>query len=155
MASLYEINEKILNCMDIETGEIVDVDQFDTLQIERNDKLENVALWYKNLQSEANQFKIEKDLFANKQKRAERKAESIKNYLDFTLKGVKFSTTRVEISYRKSTSVNILDMDKLPEEFKKSVTTVSADKTEIGRVLKSGTLIDGAEIIENNNLQIK
>lgn len=155
MSSLYEINEQILNCIDLETGEIVNTDQFDTLQIERNDKLENVALWYKNLLSEANQFKIEKDLFAEKQKRAEKKAESLKNYLDSSLKGSKFGTVKVDISYRKSTSVNILDMDKLPEEYKKSITTVSADKVELGKALKSGTVIDGAEIVESNNIQIK
>lgn len=155
MSSLYEINEQILSCIDLETGEIVNTDQFDELQIERNDKLENVALWYKNLLSEANQFKIEKDLFAEKQKRAEKKAESLKNYLDSALKGNKFSTVKVDISYRKSTSVNVFDIDKLPEEYKKSVTTVSADKVELGKALKSGVAIDGAETVESNNIQIK
>jgi len=155
MSNLYEINEQLLNCVDTETGEIVDLEKFDGLQMERDQKIENVALWYKNLQSEANQFKIEKDLFADKQKRAERKAESLKNYLDSALKGSKFGTVKVDISYRKSTSVNVLDMDKLPEEYKKSVTTVSADKVELGKVLKTGVVIDGAEIVESNNIQIK
>jgi hypothetical protein len=155
MSSLYEINEQILNCIDLETGEIIDTEQFDSLQIDRNDKLENIALWYKNLSSAANQFKIEKDLFAERQKRAEKKAESLKAYLDSALNGSKFSTVKVDITYRKSSSVNVLDLDKLPEEYKKSVTTVSADKVELGKVLKSGVAIDGAEIVESSNIQIK
>lgn len=155
MANLYEINQELLNCIDLETGEIVDTDKFDGLQIEREQKLENVALWYKNLQSEAQAYKLEKDLFAEKQKRAEKKAESLKTYLDSALHGSKFSTVKVDISYRKSTSVNVLDIDKLSDDYKKKVTTVSADKTLIAKVLKDGKTIDGAELVESNNIQIK
>jgi hypothetical protein len=155
MANLYEIDKEILNCIDLETGEIVDTEKFDGLQIEREQKLENIALWYKNLQSEAMAYKIEKDVFAEKQKRSEQKADSLKKYLDSALHGSKFATVKVDISYRKSASVNVLDIDKLPEEFKKSVTTVSADKTEIGKAIKLGKTIDGAELVENNNIQIK
>lgn len=155
MSSLYEINEQLLSCIDTETGEILETDKFDGLQIERSEKLENIALWYKNLQSEAQAYKTEKDLFAEKQKRSEKKADSLKNYLDTALKGNKFNTVKVDISYRKSASVNVLDIDKLPEEYKKSVTTVSADKVELAKILKTGVSIDGAEIIESNNIQIK
>jgi hypothetical protein len=155
MSSLYEINEQLLECIDQETGEILDISKFDGLQMERDTKLENIALWYKNLLSEAEQYKNEKNLFADREKRARTKAESLKSYLDTALKGSKFSTVKVDISYRKSSSVNVLDMDKLPEEYKKSVTTVSADKLELAKILKSGTAIDGAEIVESNNIQIK
>jgi hypothetical protein len=105
--------------------------------------------------SEAEQYKNEKNVFAQKEKRASNMAESLKKYLDTALNGNKFGTVKVDISYRKSTSVNVLDLDKLPEEYKKSVTTVSADKVELGKVLKSGVIIDGAEIVESNNIQIK
>lgn len=155
MSSLYEINEQLLNCIDTETGEILDIEQFDSLQLERNEKLENVALWYKNLQSEAIAYKAEKDIFAEKQKRAEKKAESLKLYLDSSLKGNKFGTVKVDISYRKSTSVNVLDIDALPKSYRKEVTTVSADKTAIAKALKVGEAVTGAELVESNNIQIK
>lgn len=155
MASLYDINKELLNCIDLETGEIIDVEKFDQLQIDRNEKLENVALWYKNLVSEAAAYKAEKDVFAEKQKRAEAKAESLKNYLDSALKGSKFETVKVNVSYRKSTSVNVLNIDELPESYRKEVTTVSADKVEIAKALKVGELVTGAELVENNNIQIK
>ena len=48
MASLYEINEAIMNTIDLETGEITDFDKFEALQMERNEKLENIALWVNN-----------------------------------------------------------------------------------------------------------
>lgn len=153
--SLYTINQELLACIDMETGEIIDTDRFDALQLERNDKLENIALWYKNLLSEAQAYKAEKDVFAEKQKRAENKAESLKKYLDSALQGSKFDTVKVSVSYRKSTSVDVTDIDKLPEEYRKVITIASADKVEIVKALKSGATIDGAELVENNNIQIK
>ena len=155
MASLYEIKEQLLNCIDLKTGEIIDTDKFDELQMEREQKLESVALWYKNLMSEADQYKQEKDRFAIKQKNAETKAESLKRYLDTALKGSKFGTIKVNISYRKSQSVDIEDVDKLPARFKTQETTIKADKTAIGKVLKAGEVIDGAKLIDSNNIQIK
>ena len=155
MSNLYKINQELLNCIDLETGEIIDTDKFDQLQIEKNDKLENIALWYKNLKSEAAAYKAEKDVFTLKQQRAEAKAESLKKYLDTVLHGNKLSTVKVDITYRKSTAVDIIDIEKLPEEYCKTVTSVSADKVEIGKALKSGATVNGATLVENNNIQIK
>jgi heme oxygenase len=154
MANLYEINKELLNCIDLETGEIIDTESFDKLQIEKNDKLENVALWYKNLQSEAQSYKAEETIFAEKRKRAENKAESLKKYLDIELQGNKFNTVKVDITYRKSTSVNVLDVNTLPEKYRKTVTTVSADKVNIAKALKVGEVVTGAELVESNNIQI-
>lgn len=153
--SLYTINQEILNCTDLETGEILDEQAFEALQMERNEKLENIALWVKNLLSESEALKAEEKAFAERRKAAENKAESLKRYLDSALKGQKFNTTKVAISYRKSTSVDVLDVEKLPEAYRKTVTTVSADKTAIGAALKAGELVDGATLIEKNNIQVK
>jgi hypothetical protein len=155
MSSLYEINQELLSCIDLETGEIIDTEKFDQLQIDRNEKLEQVALWYKNLLSEAKAYKAEKEVFAEKQKRAESKAESLKKYLDSTLHGNKFDSVKVNITYRKSTSVEILDIDKLPEEYKKTITEVQADKAEIAKALKVGEAVTGASLKLSNNIQIK
>lgn len=155
MASLYEINEQLLALTDPETGEIIDVEKFDSLQMDYKVKIENIALWYKNLLSDADQFAKEKDAFADKEKRVKNKAESLKKYLDSSLHGTKFNTTTVDISYRKSSSVEISDIDQLPEAYRKSVTTVSADKTELAKVLKSGVEVTGAALVEHQNIQIK
>lgn len=155
MANLYGINQLILECIDLETGEIVDVEMFDQLQMERNEKLENVALWYKNLISEAQAYKAEKDIFADKQKRAESKADSLKKYLDSALHGNKFDTVKVSVSYRKSTSVEVIDQDAIPERYLRTVTTVAPDKAEIAKALKVGEAISGVELKESSNIQIK
>ena len=64
MANLYEINQAITECIDNETGEIIDVEKLEELQLEREAKIENVALWYKNLLSDAEAYKAEKNAFA-------------------------------------------------------------------------------------------
>ena len=40
MANLYQIKNEILNCVDMETGEIIDFDRLAELQLERNAKIE-------------------------------------------------------------------------------------------------------------------
>ena len=57
MASLYEIEEQILNCVDLETGEIIDEEALANLSMERDTKVENIALWIKNLLAEAKKRK--------------------------------------------------------------------------------------------------
>lgn len=155
MSNLYEIKKEILDTIDLETGEIIDTEKFNNLQIEFNDKIENIALWYKNLLSEAAAYKAEEEVFKHKMKTAQNKAESLKKYLDSALGGRKFNTVKVDVTYRKSTSVDVEDVEKLPDDYKKSVTTISADKTAIGKALKSGELVQGASLVENNNIQIK
>lgn len=155
MSSLYEINQKILEVCDPSTGEITDWSAFEALQLARDDKLENIALWYKNLLSDAAAFKAEKDAFAAKQKAAESKAESLKNYLDSSLKGGKFKTVKVDVSYRKSTSVEVVDESLIPAEYMRTVTTTTPDKAEIAKALKVGEAIDGVQLKESQNIQIK
>jgi len=155
MANLYDINKAILECIDLTNGEIIDTKKFDQLQLEKNDKLENVALWYKNLLAEAAAYKAEKDVFAEKQKRAEAKADSLKKYLDSALNGSKFETVKVNVSYRKSTSVEVVDQTLIPEQYLRTVTTVSPDKTEIAKALKVGEIVNGVQFKESSNIQIK
>lgn len=71
MASLYEINAAILDCVDLETGEIIDIERLQELQMEREQKIENVALWYKNLLSDATQYAAEEAAFKKKKQQAQ------------------------------------------------------------------------------------
>ena len=59
------------------------------------------------------------------------------------------------LSYRKSESVNILDLDLVPKKFIKKKVEVSADKTEIKKALKEGVKVKGAELTTNYNMQVK
>ena len=65
---LYEIDQAIMDCIDMETGEIVNEELLNDLQMERDAKIENVALWIKELKAEAEALKAEKLAFAERQK---------------------------------------------------------------------------------------
>ena len=143
----------MLELVDDETGEIVDIELFEQLQLTKEEKLENMALWYKNLLSDAAQYKIEKDLFAEREKKAKNKAEKLKAYLDQYLNGDKFNTTKVKISYRKSEKIVIDDIDLIQEEYIKIIR--EADKTAIKEAITGGHEITGAHLEQSNNIQIK
>lgn len=154
MANLYEIDAQIMECVDFETGEIIDVERLEALQMEFNSKVEGIALWIKNLVAEAKMVKEEKDNLAARQKACENKAESLKKYLGNALGGEKFKTSRVSISYRKSESVEVADISLLDDDYLK-FKEPEADKTKIKKALKDGIELEGVILVEKNNIQIK
>jgi hypothetical protein len=153
MATLYEIDKAILECVDAETGEIIDDKALEELELARDNKIENIACWIKNLKADAESYKKEKEVFIQKEKAAKNKAESLKRYLEMALGGEKFKTSKVSISYRKSEIIEIDEIEKLSDKFIKI--EKKADKKAIKVAIKEGAEIVGARIVENNNIQIK
>lgn len=154
--TLYEINQAILDTVDQETGEIIDLDRLNALEMERDRKISNVACWIKDLKAEAEAIKAEKQALEKRQKAAENKAESLKQWLLFALNGEKFKDSRCSISYRKSEKVVFDDgfcFSSLPAQFKK--VTIEPKKTEIKDYLKTGETIEGVELVESSNIQIR
>lgn len=154
MASLYEIDQRILSLIDEETGEITDFEQLDKLQLERNTKIENIALWIKNLKFEEESYKAEKQVFEDRQRQAKQKIESLKRYLSNVLNGEKFITSRVECSFRKSQRVEVENINLLPKKFLK-YSDPEANKTAIKEAIKEGKEIAGARLVDALNLQIR
>lgn len=154
--NLYQIDDAILNCIDTETGDIVDLEQFENLEIARDKKISDTACFIKNLRAEAEAIKAEKKNLDARQKSAENLANRLEKYLSGYLNGETFKDARVAISYRKSIATQIaedLDINSLPDEFKK--VTVDVNKTAIKDALKKGVIIDGCMLVENTNIQIK
>ena len=154
MANLYEINEQLLSLVDEETGEISDFEAFDARTLERDTKLENIALWIKNLKADIEAYKAEKQIFADKQARAERKRESLLRYLSDALSGEKFKTAKVECIYRTSESVSVDDVYELPKVYVK-YGTPEPDQIAIKAAIKEGTEITGAQLIKKKSLYVK
>ena len=156
---LYEIDNAILECIDLETGEIIDTEQLDKLQMERDTKLENVACWIKELKAEAEAIKAEKQILANRQKVAENKAESLKKYLAYTLDGKKFSTAKCAVSFRNTESVEITPegLEALMKEHDELLTYKAPEpnKTAIKQAIKDGLNVDGVQLVQNISTIIK
>ena len=151
---LYEIDQAIMDLVDSETGEIIDIEAFDSLQMEREEKIEGIALYIKDLKAEAEALKAEKMAFAERQKVAENKVESLKNYLAYALKGQAFKSTKAVVSFRKTQQVDIPDIHKLDENFLR-YKEPEADKTAIKEAIKAGQIVKGATLIENTSVIIK
>lgn len=152
--NLFEIEREIMSCLDMETGEIIDTEKLDQLAMERDIKIENIACWIKNLSAEAAALKEQKQVFADRQKVAENKVESLKKYLATYLNGQKFSTEKVAVSFRKTSSVNVTDVSLVPEEYLKYAEP-TVDKTAVKNAIKAGIEVAGAEIVEGQSISIK
>lgn len=150
---LYEIDAQIMQCINMETGEILDEDLLNMLNIERDKKIESIALMIKNLSAEAEALNKEKNAFAEREKAAKTTVERLKKWLSDSLSGEKFKTEKVAISFRKSASVNCDEGAEIPDEYKKI--TVEADKAGIKKALQSGVEIPGWYIENKQNIQIK
>lgn len=151
---LYEIDNAIMDCVDMETGEIIDIERLSALQMERDQKIEGIGCWIKDLLSDAKALKEEKDNLAARQKSAENKAASLKAYLSSYLDGEKFKTAKVAISYRKSDSVDISEGAVIPEKYLK-YSDPTPDKIGLKAALKAGEKFPGISIVTSSNIQIK
>ena len=157
--TIYEIDQAIMECVDLETGEIIDTEQLDKLQMERDTKLENVACWIKDLKAEAEALKNEKQALAERQRVAENKAESLKKWLAYALQGEKFKTPKCAISFRKSEAVEVTDegLNNLMKEHDELLTYKAPEpnKTKIKQALKDGLSVEGVQLVQNISTIIK
>ena len=158
--TIYEIDNEIMNCIDMETGEVIDTEKLNDLQMERDEKIENVALWIKELKAEAEAIKNEKQALAERQRVAENKAESLKNWLAYALNGEKFKTSKCSISYRNSESVEVTEegLEALMRDHEDLLTYKAPDpnKKAIKDAIKNdGLTVAGVQLVQKTSTIIK
>ena len=163
MRPLYEIDAAILAAVDQETGEILDTERLDALQMERERKLEGVALWVKDLNAEAAAVKEEADKLTARKKSLDNKITSLKNWLLYALDGEKLKTPRCNVYQTHSQRVAVADEEKLirylqtienPERFLR-FREPELRKDEIKKALKDRIEIPGAELETTESVVIK
>ena len=153
--NLYQIDQAIIDLVDPETGEILDYEALEELQIARNTKIENIACYIKNLEHDAAGYKAQADAFAERKKAAERTIERLRGLLVRYLNGEKFSSERCAVSFRRSQTVEFTDMAKIPERYLIVSTATRPDRTAIKEAIKAGEVIEGCYLADNLNPQIK
>lgn len=157
--SIYDIDDSIMSLVDMETGEIEDEKRYDELQMERKQKIENIACYFKNLTAEAKAMKEEEANLSQRRKAVENKAERIKNLLAYALKGEKFESPKVRCSYRKAKSVQVDDcFVAWAEEHAGDLLTYkepTPNRTAIKAALADGREVEHAQLITNESLQVK
>lgn len=156
MATLYDIIKSIESFefeVDEETGEILNMAELDALQVDKETKVENIALFIKNLKADAAMYADEEKAFAQRKKAAANKAERLQKYLAAMLAGEKYKSARVAITWRKSEQVDITSIDELPAGY--YVTEKKPDKMAIKKAMKNGEQVPGAVLVERENIQVK
>lgn len=157
--NLYEINleieKTIQNAVDMETGEITgDLSGLDSLQMAKDEKVDNIACYIKNLKAEAEAIRAEEKKLADRRRACENHAERLKRYLADNLQGEKFKSPRASVSWRKSESVIVEDIWKLPEDYLR-YKDPEPDKTLIREAFKKGYDVEGAELVTNLSMIVK
>ena len=166
---LYDIHAELSELLergfevDEETGELIEdiSGKLEALQIAEQEKLENIALFVKNLCADTEAIKAEEKALAERRRPKENKAERLKNYLSDYLMNTnrnKLETPRVRLSFRKSEIVDIdetfrawaMENDRYLRHKDPDI-----DKTELKKALKAGDKVPGAALLERQNLQIK
>lgn len=163
MRPLYEIEHDILACVDQETGEIIDSEALTALQMERDIKLENVALWIKDLIAEAEAVKKEADKLTARKKSLDNKITALKAWLLTVLDGGKLKTPRCYVYPTHSQRVTFEDEGKVidflrtleePERFLR-FKDPELRKDEIKKALKEDYHIPGAVLEDTESVVIK
>ena len=163
MRALYEIDQEILDCVDPESGEILDVEKLDALQMEREEKLEGVALWIKDMKAEAEAIKAEADKLTARKKTLDNKIDGLKQWLTMALDGGKLKTARCNVYLTHSQRLAVADEQKLigylqntrvPDEFLR-FREPELRKDEIKKALKEGVYLPGAALEETESVVIK
>lgn len=178
--SLFEIQDAMMTLLeyavDPDTGEIIETEEefnelYNSIQLDLQTKLDNTNCLQKMIDGELEVIDKEiKRLTAEKSARV-RKKEWLKNRVDAFVKRqftdengnvdeesvhkYKLNLPHSKISYRKSDSVEITNLETLPEEYIKTKIEKNPDKVAIKNAIKDGKEIKGAKIVTNYNIQIK
>ena len=158
---LYEISEMYRQALDEiqvdpDTGVVTGFEEVQKLSGEFDSKAEAIACYIKELQAFSDSVKAEMDGLKKRAESAKKTADRLKEYLGQQMDGAdkdKIKTPRVSISWRKSTSCEILDASEVPEKY--CTVEVKPSKSAITQAIKDGETVPGAALVENRKLQIR
>lgn len=151
---LYEINNAILDCIDMETGEIIAPEKLESLQMDKHEKLRNIAFVALNAAADVAAYEEQEKKFAARKKAAKATVAWAKETLARELGGEKMKEAEFTVSYRKSETVEVADVNAVPDEFL-TPQAPKVDKVGLKKAIKGGAVIDGVTIAEKQNIQIK
>ena len=162
MANLFEIDAEIESCIKLEsgdfvnteTGEIIDIAALDALKMERDKKVRNIACWIRNLDAEIKGLEEQEKTFRSRKTAKKNKMEQLKSYLAAYLNGKKWENKEVVVSWRKSESVEVTDMKQLSSYYLR-YKEPEVNKTLLKADLKAGVVLNGAELVTKNNMSVK
>ena len=161
---LYEISNELekhleaYNQVDNQEGLDAVEKQLDSLEMAFKDKALSVAHFIINKESDVEQIESEIARLTLKKARIESASNSLRNYLKRCMLETgldKVDSPTVQIGFRKSKRVEIVDESKIPLKYFQEKIVKTVMKKEIKADWESGVGVAGTQIIEEKNLQIK
>lgn len=160
METLWKIDERLNNLLEVEnnmyvdpeTGEIVDIE---SLKMDKKEKITNIIKAIKNLKDDYESLKKAGEDLKKRADAKEEKIKWLKNYLASHMeKGEKFECVAGAIRWHSGESVVI---DCKPEELPKEyiTTKITVDKTRLKAAIKSGEEIKGAHIERSTSISVR
>ena len=158
-----EIDEAMMNLVDEETGEILDIQEFEKLAMSKQDKIENMALWVLDLKDESEQINAEIQRLKDRKAATDNKMKRLKEYIQIILGGEKLRTPLVSVSFRSNESVNITDAEAVinwVQHYNKDDGVLKylppeISKTGIKQLIKEGSTIPGVSLENTTSTIIK
>ena len=159
---LHEIPAALAGMLDLiqvdeETGEIEPA-TLESVQIASEEKIIATAMYIRRLDA---LNKATKETIQDLQERVSadsKRIEALKWLMTKAMDSLQYTEVKspeVTLRFRKSSSVEITDSESLPEQFLRTKTVVEPDRAAIKNALKAGEKIQGAQLVESRNLQIK
>ena len=163
--NLYELNQNFQNLLEVmenttdsEIKALIQ-DSLDQLQLQTNEKIENIIKYIKNLEYEAAALETEAKRLQDRKAKTLKKVDNLKGYLkDFTssLDSKKYNAGIFKVSIRRnSPSLEITDIQAIPTEYIQYIEDVKVDKQRIKEAIKNGEKIAGVQLIESESILIK
>jgi len=140
-----EVNEETENALTIKEGEL-------------QNKSQSYGYLIKSMEYEVNTIDSEINRLEGLKRVRNNTIKRLKTVLSDSMQQFEveeLKTATLKINFRKSQTVEILDEDLIPKEFKTVKVTTSISKAEIKKAIKNGELVVGADLIDHKNIQIK
>ena len=163
-----EALSEVANTTDLKELQEIDFAQAEEEQIEEvkgiiktqiESKSAGIIAVIRNEESDIDAIKIEIKRLQELKKSKENKIENLKKYTKECLEDAdikKVSTSLGNMTVRKNpASVDVLDENLIPSEYKKEVVEVKVDKKAILADLKEGVVVEGAALKNSTSLMIK
>ena len=143
--NIFNEEDLMSMCIDVDTGEFNEA-MFEGLRIERDRKIENIALWVLEDEAMAKSIKEQESKLKERREILEQRIEKRKEFLRYIAEGKKLKTDRVTVTYRTSKAVKITNEEIIPIKYKTVKTAVSVSKDDIKKDLQAGKKVEGAEL---------
>lgn len=162
--SIYDIANKFIELFEkAQEGELTEQEvqeQGNELALILKNKGTSIIAYARNTESLIEAMKIEEKRIADNRKNLENRLEKFKDYVKDNMQRLNIIKLESELGTllisKNPASVEILDENLIPSEYKKEKITVAVDKVAIKNALKEGKNIQGVKLVDDKtSLKIK